>query len=29
MHNVFKNYDNLNIEVKETLDILWDWQLDK
>ena len=23
MHNVFKNYDNLNIEVKETLDILW------
>ena len=23
MHNVFKNYDNLNIEVKDTLDILW------
>ena len=23
MHNVFKHYDNLNIEVKETLDILW------
>ena len=23
MHNVFKNYDNFNIEVKDTLDILW------
>ena len=23
MQNVFKNYDNLNIEVKNTLDILW------
>ena len=23
MHNVFKHYDNLNTEVKETLDMLW------
>ena len=23
MQNVFKDYDNLNIEVKDTLDILW------
>ena len=23
MYNVFKHYDNLNTEVKETLDMLW------